>query len=108
MAHYARWYRGAKLDRPVAILDGRKKHSLYNTWIMMRARCYTPGATGFAYYGGRGIRVCPRWSDFWAFVEDMGPKPSESHTLDRKQSNGNYTPNNCRWATKIEQRHNRS
>lgn len=79
----------------------------YNSWMMMRARCNTPSAAGYAYYGGRGISVCARWDSFTAFLEDMGPKPGPSYTLDRKDPDGDYTPENCRWATKKEQHDNR-
>lgn len=73
----------------------------------MRDRCNNPNATGYENYGGRGIKVCPRWDDFWKFVEDMGPKPNPYMTLERDNNDGNYEPTNCRWATWVEQHANK-
>lgn len=79
----------------------------FSTWSQMIARCEQPCMRNFAWYGGRGISVCERWkSSFSNFLEDMGHKPSPDHSLDRIDSNGNYEPNNCRWATKMEQMSN--
>jgi hypothetical protein len=79
----------------------------YAIWNAMKTRCTNPNSIGWKYYGGRGIKVCRRWSrSFAAFYDDMGPCP-RGRSLDRKNNNGNYTPQNCRWATPQMQRGNR-
>lgn len=72
----------------------------------MRERCSNPRYVEYHYYGGRGITVCDRWNDFAAFLADMGPR-LPGHSIDRIDVNGNYEPCNCRWATALQQRHNR-
>jgi len=64
-------------------------------------------AKGFKNYGGRGISVCDQWADFKVFLLDMGKKPSPYHSIDRVDVNGNYNPENCRWATTKEQSRNK-
>ncbi len=79
----------------------------YSTWKSMNRRCYYELHKSFADYGGRGVKVCERWHDFEAFMEDMGERPA-GKTLDRyPDKNGDYEPGNCRWATMTEQQRNR-
>jgi hypothetical protein len=86
---------------------GQRPSPEWNAWQGMKGRCYCPNTTQFSRYGGRGITVCDRWrDDFGAFLADMGPKPTPAHELDRIDSDGNYEPNNCRWATRTQQSRN--
>lgn len=88
---------------------GKGDHPLYGIWKAMHQRCYKESATKYEYYGGRGIKVCERWtgnSGLLHFIEDMGDRP-EGKSLDRIDVNGDYSPVNCQWATKSVQSFNR-
>lgn len=78
----------------------------YMSWKNMMQRCTNPDATGHDRYGGAGIKICKRWFRFDNFLADMGPRP-KGESLDRINPYGDYKPSNCRWASPLQQRHNR-
>jgi len=80
----------------------------YNTWDTMKQRCYNSNNTNYPNYGGRGIKICERWLDsFENFISDMGLRPGPGYSIDRKDPNGDYCPENCQWGTGDQQARNK-
>lgn len=97
--------RQAKTHGEASLRNGYSRE--YVAWKAMKERCYSRSNVSYPNYGGRGIRVCQRWLNSFAnFLADLGRKPTKSHSLDRINNNGNYTPKNCKWSTRSEQRRN--
>lgn len=78
----------------------------YRSWNAMIQRCTNPNDGNFHHYGGRGITVCERWLKFENFFADMGPRPGSNHSIERSDNEAGYFPENCKWATQLEQSSN--
>lgn len=75
----------------------------YSRWLAMKQRCTNPNTTDFHLYGGRGITFTPAWASFENFLKDMGAPLSKNYSLDRIESNLDYTKDNCRWVALADQ-----
>jgi hypothetical protein len=107
--HYSRFNKHGSTLKPKRILNEYSSHILKPIFYSLKARCNNENNKFYHRYGGRGIKVCDRWSGddgFKNFLEDMGERP-EGCTLDRIDNDGDYTPDNCRWATLHQQSANR-
>jgi hypothetical protein len=85
---------------------GGEETSEHAIWRGILQRCYNPRSKDYHRYGARGITVCLRWAVYQNFLEDMGPRPSRGHQVDRVDNDAGYGPENCRWATLSEQQSN--
>lgn len=96
--------------RKMATKHGMTRTPEYRCWQALRNRCNNPSVCNYKFYGGRGIRVCDRWNEsFEAFFADMGLRPSDVHSIERKDPNGSYCPENCIWIeTRLQKKNMRS
>jgi hypothetical protein len=90
-----------------AATRGHRASNEYELWVNLKSRCKNPNNKDWDKYGGRGITLCERWESFENFLADMGPRPSRAHSVERKDNEKGYGPENCIWATTDVQASNR-
>lgn len=95
-----------EIARAGHIRHGMDNSPTYRSWHAMKSRCTNPNVPYYENYGGRGISFCEKWEKFEGFLDDMGVRP-EGTSLERKDSNGNYCKDNCKWGTSTEQARNK-
>lgn len=99
------WNRENAINK--ATTHGLSNTTEYYVWCSMIQRCEDPNCKSYPNYGGRGISVCERWrTHFPLFLADLGRRPTPWHTLERRDNDADYEPNNCCWATRNEQNNN--
>lgn len=80
----------------------------YRVWAGIKRRCLNPNDRSYARYGEQGVTICDRWRDsFECFLSDIGTRPTPEHSIDRVDNDKGYAPDNCRWATRVEQARNK-
>lgn len=108
--YYKDSYQKNRAKRLADVLAYNKANRERAIWRSMISRCTSPINKSYADYGGRGIKVCDRWTGergYDNFLDDMGRRPSDKHSLDRTDNDGDYEPGNCAWRTYEEQAQNR-